>query len=380
MDYYENRHCLACETTYRLRIPWHTDPLAMMDCGHYYCRECILKTNTCYVCGLVTVNKFYVRHNSVWNVAPVVKKYVLPNTKMLSRELICLLVRFNNLTTLNFINHSCIVIDAPGLRTPHALLCPFRTANQVPLPSIASIPTTSNIVAPTSTKRVASPTLTIEPAKRGRYVDDLPATRQLQQLKQRSQMSPRYVVVQSDNNDSDDDDVISNSDDDVYDDNSDDEVYDDNSDDDVVSNDESIDVVSIDPPPSSEVKLLADRMRINKERLSRVRSISIATRLKLENFLAVNPAYDTNQLYQFCNEVKNNEFQYTLYDVYVVLRVFDVYDVCNRVDVEPKLIEFVESVKEVSAMLNYESRFIESLQSTDVSVNVHQHVVNLCDD
>ncbi|UYE99114.1 MAG: hypothetical protein [Betabaculovirus sp.] len=133
------RHCFACETTFRVRQDGCTDPLAMMDCGHYYCRQCILKTNECHLCGYVTKNKFYVRRNQVWNVAPVIKKCIIPNTKLLSLDLICLLVRFNNLTTSNYIAYRCCVVNSLSSTNPHSKLCPSSPLQHQPFNFVPSL-------------------------------------------------------------------------------------------------------------------------------------------------------------------------------------------------------------------------------------------------
>ncbi|UXX41829.1 hypothetical protein [Psilogramma increta granulovirus] len=398
------RHCIVCETTYRVRQDGCTDPLAMMDCGHYYCRQCILDTDTCYMCDHVTKNKFYVRHNQVWCVAPVIKKCVLPNTKLLNYDLICLLVRFNNLTTTNFIIHQCCIIDPPTRQTPHSKLCPWNHSQpslQIQTPSILLTPSIpQQTLLPILSQQQPQRSLTIEPSTSFQKKCNCIAGHCLCVVSYNSNNNTRndnnsnnnnnnennsraikrafpstqsIIVIDSDNDDNNNSSAVYNNKcvkkrktqttfvTEYYDSDSDDE-----------------DRERAPPPNPTVVKAIIDCMKQNTKNLARMQSVSIEMRTSVENFLAIHPQYDTNTLYQFiydkfCHQSITNT---TFYDLYVVLLLFDIRS--NNV-VDKKLQNVINLINENGKKNQYMKKFFYSCDDVLVDNNNNKCVTDLCD-
>ena len=395
-----DRHCFACETTYRVRQDGCTDPLAMMDCGHYYCRQCILDTDECHLCGYVTKNKFYVRRNQVWRVAPVIKKCVLPNTKLLSYELICLLVRFNNLTTTNFIAYRCCVLDPPSRQNPHSRLCPYShlrpfrfvpplpyvpplMLNSQPSTSSQNQPSTSTSTSTSSQKLcncVAGSCLCVvgysnnsgRATKRASSSSvQLHATHMLQYINDKNQTDvslPNTIVI--DDDDDDDECVIvkkrkthtrtatvTN-----YNNDSDSDYDDDN---------------RAPPPNPAVVNTITKCMKNNAENLARMQSVSIEMKTCVENFLALHPQYDTRRLYQFVYDRLHyqSNTDTILYDLFVVLLLFDVNP---KINVDTELQNVVDLIKENGQKKHYTLKYFKSYD--DVVVDNNDKCVDITND
>ncbi|AKS25364.1 Clas21 [Clostera anastomosis granulovirus B] len=415
-----NRHCFACETTYRVRQDGCTDPLAMMDCGHYYCRQCILDTDECHLCGFVTQNKFYVRRNQVWNVAPVIRKCIIPNTKLLSLDLICLLVRFNNLTTTNYIAYQCCVIDPPTRKTPHAVMCPWVQVQQQPFNFVPSLPQQSqykplfNVVLPlpqqltftavpqqststavqkvckcvndclcvvpyngnrsgnTNNRRVNSGRVTKRAAAASASSMQLIATQMMQRI---MSATKEFSGLYLNNNKSLPTPTTNNNTPIVIDDDDDECV------DTVKQCISTTTITSITTVNDSGINNISNCIKTNTYSLSRMQSVSIDTKICVENFLALHPDYDTRKLYQFMFDkfydtpLTNN----IMYDMYVVLLLFDVKPLCYNIDSQLKA--FIDFVKDTGNTMQYHLKFISSMSCDDVMENTKcVDITNLCDD